>query len=112
MTGAEYDRLMSKTATHIAQPARHGDWGLTVDKLSQPSEFVVIRYPAQGRRHSEPSTLALRLPYTENADEAIAELVEKAEMPRPTAVSLVMAVSAKLESPKVGDADTAIRPTV
>jgi hypothetical protein len=102
---------MSKTATHIAQPARHGDWGLTVDKLSKPSQLVVIRYPNQGRRHSEPSTVALRLPYIEDADTALAELVEKAEMPRPTAISLVMALSAKLESPKVGDADTAVRPT-
>jgi len=100
---------MSKTATHIAQPARHGDWGLNVDKLVQPSEFVVFRYPAEGRRHSEPSSEVQRLPYIANADAAILELVEKAGMPKPAAVSLVMAIGAKLASAKVEDADTARR---
>ncbi len=71
-----------------------------MDKLSKPSEFVVIRYPDQGRRHSEPSTVTLRLPYIDDADAAIAELVARAEMPRPTAISLVMAVSAKLDLPR------------
>lgn len=91
---------MSKTATHVAQPARLGEWGLNVDEQTSPSEFVVYRYPASGRRHSEPSTVAGRLRYIENGDEAVAALVS-AGMPKSTAKSLVMAVTAKIESAKL-----------
>ena len=107
LTGAAYDLVMSKTATKIAQPARHRDWGLALDKPSQPTEFVVIRYPTEGTRHRGPFTVAQRLKYIENPDEAVGELVERAGMPKPTAVSLVMAVSAKARSPKAADADAA-----
>jgi hypothetical protein len=103
---------MSKTATKIGEPARHRDWGLTVDKLLHPTEYVVIRYPADGQRHSEPFTEVQRLPYVGNADEAIAELVERTEMPRPSATSLVFAIGAKLNSPKAADADSGHRPVV
>jgi len=92
---------MSKTATHVEQPARHRVWGLIVDSLPRPAEFVVIRYPSEGRRHSEPFTEVMRLPYIENADAAVAALVYRAAMPKPTAVSLVMAVSAKIQSAKL-----------
>jgi hypothetical protein len=103
---------MSKTATKIGEPARHRDWGLTVDKLSNPTEYVVIRYPTEGRRHAEPFTEVQRFAYTANGDRAVAELVERTEMPKPTASSLVMAVSVKLVSPKAADADSGHRPVV
>lgn len=110
--GAEYDQAMSKTATKIGEPARHRDWGLTVDKLSHPTEYVVIRYPTVGRHHAEPFTAVQRLPYIANADDAIAELVVRAQMPKPSAVSLVMAVGAKIESPRGAGADSGYRPVI
>ncbi len=101
---------MSKTATRIAEPARHRSWGLTVDKRAGPTEYVIIRYATEGHRHSEPFTEVLRLPYIGNADQAIAELVNRTEMPKPTAISLVFALGMKLASPKSGDADLGYRP--
>jgi hypothetical protein len=103
---------MSRTATRIAEPARHKDWGLTVDKMALPAEFIVVRYPGDGRRHGEPYDEVARVPYTVGVDAAIAQLIERTGMPDKTASALVFRVSMKLASPKAADADSGYRPVV
>ena len=65
------------TATKIGEPARVRDFGLTVDDMTQPGHFVIVRYSDEHRRHTEHYTEIGRLPYIGNADEAIAELIWK-----------------------------------
>src|SRR5260370_17151247 len=93
------------TAARIGERARHRDWGLTVDKMALPAEFIVVRYPTQGSRHTEPFEEVARLPYTAGIEAAIAELVERTGMPDKTASGLVFRLSMKLNSPKAADAD-------
>jgi hypothetical protein len=100
------------TATRIAEPARHRDWGLTVDKMALPTEFIVVRYASEGTRHSEPFEQVARLPYSAGVEAATAGLVERTGMPEKTASALVFRVSMKLASPKAADADLGYRPVI
>ena len=101
---------MSRTATRISEPARHREWGLTVDKLALPTEYVVVRYPSEGVRHSEPFNTVARFAYTAGLEATIAELIRHTGMPEKTASALAFRVSMKLTSPKAADADLGYRP--
>jgi hypothetical protein len=93
------------TTLRIGSPVRYGDWGLTVDKMDKPSEYVVLRYLTKGRRHAEPYD-EVRVPYVLSPD----LLAAKTNMPLGTANVLVNAVELKRLSPKAADADEGYRP--
>jgi hypothetical protein len=97
------------TATKIGEPARVGRSGLTVDSLTHPTEYIVLRYPDEGRRHTEPYEEALRLPFADDPTAAINGLVE-AGLPHGAAAKLVFQVEMKRISPKAADADLGYRP--
>jgi hypothetical protein len=97
------------TTTKIGEPARVGRFGLTVDSLTHSTTYVVLRYPDEARRHTEPYEEALRLPYVDNADRAILALQE-AGLPKGIAAKLVFQLEMKRASPKAADADLGYRP--
>jgi hypothetical protein len=97
------------TATKIGEPARVGRSGLTVDSLTHPSEYIVLRYPDDARRHREPYEEALRIPFVHDPTAAINRLVE-AGLPQGAAAKLVFQVEMKRVSPKAADADLGYRP--
>jgi hypothetical protein len=90
----------------IGSPARFRDWGLTVDKMDNPSQYVVLRYLTEGRRHAEPYEEVARVRYELDPD----LLSERTTMPKGTARILVNAVEMKRLSPKAADADEGYRP--
>jgi hypothetical protein len=94
------------TVTRIGEPARKGRWGLTVDNMTRPSEYIVVKYPDEGERHSDPCEIIRRLPYV---DDPIAELAETG-IPKGTASTLRWRVAMKLASPKAADTELGYRP--
>src|SRR5260370_36718824 len=54
---------MSVSLTRLVRPVRRGIWGLTLDSLANPTMDIVLRYPTEGWRHSEPYAELCRLPY-------------------------------------------------
>lgn len=99
---------MTATTTRVGEPARQGRWGLTVDNMHVPSEYVVLEYSASGRRHAEPATAVQRVPYA--AWLSPETLAAWARMPPSTARWLVTAVAIKLASPKASAAELGWRP--
>jgi hypothetical protein len=96
------------TATKVGEPARVAGWGLAVDNLTHPNQFIVLRYPDEARRHTEPYEEVLRLPYVEPTP-GIAALVVTG-LPKGTAAKLIFQVEMKRASPKAADADLGYRP--
>jgi len=94
------------TVTKIGEPARVGRWGLTVDNMTHPSEYVIVSYPGEGQRHADPCEIVRRLPYV---DDPIAAFVETG-IPKGTANTLRWRVAMKLASPKVADTELGYRP--
>lgn len=103
---------MSRTAAKIGEPARYGVWGLTVDKMSHPREFVITRYADDNRRHTTPYEEVARIAYTPNVESAVVELTEKVGISRGTATALVFRLSMKLASSRAASADLGVRPVV
>jgi hypothetical protein len=77
--------------------------------MAHPSEWVVVKYPDDGRRHTDPCEIVGRLPYDGDPDVAARYLTETG-MSRGTALSLIFQVEAKRNSPKASDADAGYRP--
>lgn len=100
---------MSRTVTRIGEPARYNDWGLTVDSMAHPTEYVVLRYTTWGRRHEESFEEIARLPYESDPR---ATLVERTAMPKGTASMLATRLAVKLASPRAAMADVGYRPVV
>ncbi len=105
---SRYDPSMA-TTTKIGEPARVGHSGLTVDSLTHPTQFIVLRYPDKARRHTEPYEQARRVSYVDNADRAI-EALQEAGLPKGIAAKLVFQLEMKRASPKAADADSGYRP--
>jgi hypothetical protein len=94
------------TATKVGEPARVGRWGLTVDSMTNPAEYVITKYPDDGQRHSDPFEIVCRIPYL---NDPIGALVETG-IPKGTASTLRWRVAMKLASPKAADTDLGDRP--
>jgi hypothetical protein len=94
------------TTLRIGSPARFRDWGLTIDQMENPSQYIVLRYLTEGRRHAEPYEEVGRVPYELDPD----LLAARTTMPKGTAKILVNAVEMKRLSPKAADADEGYRP--
>jgi hypothetical protein len=103
-----YDRSMA-TTTKIGEPARVGHWGLAVDSLIHSTQYIILQYPDEARRHTEPYVEVRHLPYVDNADQAIPALRE-AGLPKGIAAKLVFQLEMKRRSPKAADADLGYRP--
>jgi len=101
--------MVMATAYKIGEPARVGRWGLTVDSLTRPGQYVVLRYANEHRRHTEPFEEVRRIPYLYDDEAAIAALGQVG-MAKGTATQLVVQVELKRISPKAADADSGIRP--
>src|SRR5438132_14369711 len=97
------------TTTKIGEPARIGSWGLTVDNMTNPSEWIIIRYQGEGKRHTDPHEIVRRVPYAGDPEGEAAQFV-KTGMPQGTAMSLLFQVEAKRASPKAADVDVGYRP--
>jgi hypothetical protein len=97
------------TTTKIGEPARVGHFGLAVDSLTNSTQYIILQYPDETRRHTEPYKELQRIPYLDNADRAIAALRE-AGLPEGIAAKLVFQLEMKRLSPKAADADTGYRP--
>ena len=95
---------MTTSLNKLAGPARRGEWGLTVDSLTRPSSFSVLRY-ADHSKHTRSFVEVLTLPYQEPDLELATHLAEETEMPTGVARQLVMALASKLASPRVALAD-------
>lgn len=99
------------TITKIGEPARVESWGLAVGPiLTQPAEYIVLRYLDDGRRHSNDYEVVVRFPFVDNADAAFVALVEKSGMPKGIAAQLVTQIAMKRASHKAAEADRWGRP--
>ena len=99
--GAAYSQHMSRSAARVAEPARRGLWGLDVDQVAEPQEFILYRYRTEERRHSEQHYVAARVPYRSAPGAAIAEIRSVVgEIGEPTLKTLITQLSAKLASPR------------
>jgi hypothetical protein len=107
-TDGRYHRSMA-TTSRIGQPARIGHWGLTVDKMTNPTEWIVLRYPEESKRHTDRHEIVRRVPYAGDPEGEAAQFAESG-MATGTAMSLVFQVEAKRASPKAADADLGYRP--
>jgi hypothetical protein len=97
------------TTSRVGQPARIGHWGLTVNNLVAPTEWVIVCYPDEGKRHTDPCDVVGRVPYGRDPDGEATHLAETG-MPSGTAMSLIFQVEAKRMSPKAAEADLGYRP--
>jgi hypothetical protein len=97
------------TTSRIGQPGRKGHWGLTVDRMINPSKWIIIRYPDDGKRHADPYEVVAEVLYGRNPDVEVTRLID-AGMPKGTAMSLIFQVEAKRSSPKAAEADLGYRP--
>ena len=98
---------MTVTTAKVGRPVRHGEWGLTVDNMASPAEYIAIRYRDSGRRHSELFDEVARIPYELTPERALVKMTGMSEV---TASTLVRLLGLKLISPKAGMADLGYRP--
>jgi hypothetical protein len=94
------------TTYRVGSPARFRDWGLTVNDMTRPTEYIVLQYLNEGRRHGEPYVEVCRPAYDPNP----AVLAERAGMPEGVARKLVSDVEMKRLSGKTSMADQGYRP--
>ena len=97
------------TTTKIGEPARVGHLGLAVDSLTNSTHYIILQYPDEAKRHTEPYEELQRIPYVDNADRAILTLQE-AGLQKGIAAKLVFQLEMKRTSPKAADADSGYRP--
>jgi hypothetical protein len=101
----QYHGFMASTLK-VGEPARVGRWGLTVDSLVSPCDWVVVRYPDEGKRHSEPHEILRRLPYVNDPRVVLVEI----GMSEGTATTLLFNAEVKRLSPKAAESDRGFRP--
>jgi hypothetical protein len=94
----------------LGQPARIGSWGLTVDDLANPNEYVVIRYRSEGRRHSEDFEIVRHLSCAALSEERASDLARLTGMPEGVARQLIWQVAMKLATDRATEAETGYRP--
>jgi len=98
------------TLGRLGQPARIGSWGLTVDNLANPNQYVVIRYRSEGKQHTEDYEVASRVPYAAFSEAVAADLARLTEMPESVARRLVWHVTMKLATDRAAEAEGGYRP--
>ncbi len=85
LTQSAYDSAMTQTTLKVGSPAWYRGWGLTLDKMGQPAEYIVLR---GDKELSEP---VCRVAYNPNPT----VLAETSGMPEGVARKLVSDVEAK-----------------
>lgn len=91
---------MTRTIAKVGAPAHWRGWGLTVDSMAAPTEFIVLQPAQQGAFESFQA--AQRLPFVETSPQTLAH---RTGMPEGTAAALLTQLAMKLASPKAAMAD-------